>query len=189
MEQHANRSQPAGTSSPGPLLRGENSAQRYDAACVWPSVVRHIPNFLSLRRSPHFFFRQDCSGLNLVPAVTAEHVRSKYSSDRKSCQWRTFSLLETTQRCMTNRCFWALVRQSVPAQPVDATPSNALIRQCFPGRSDLFGCPRSKPSQGSVPTDLTLASDLAFVFNTSRVRLECCVDPLRPPTLALSNFF
>src|SRR6266850_5591034 len=71
----------------------------------------------------------------------------------------------------------------MPAQPVDATPSNALIRQCFPGRSDLFGCPRSKPSQGSVPADLTLASDLAFVFNASRVRLECCVDPLRPPVL------
>src|SRR6266850_5894720 len=74
-----------------------------------------------------------------------------------------------------------LVRFPLPAQPVDATPSNALIRQCFPGRSDLFGCPRSKPSQGSVPADLTLASDLAFVFNASRVRLECCVDPLRPP--------
>ena len=69
----------------------------------------------------------------------------------------------------------------MPAQPVDATPSNALIRQCFPRRSDLFGCTRSKPSQGSVPADLTLASDLAFVFKASRVRLECCVDPLKPP--------
>ena len=47
-----------------------------------------------------------------------------------------------------------LVRLGVPAQPVDATPSNALIRQCFLGRSDLFGCTRSKPSQGSVPADL-----------------------------------
>jgi hypothetical protein len=28
----------------------------------------------------------------------------------------------------------------VPAQTVDATPSNALIRQCFPGRTDLFRC-------------------------------------------------
>src|SRR6266404_7811434 len=75
-------------------------------------------------------------------------------------------------------------RLTLPAQPVDATPSNALIRQCFRGRSDLFGCPRSKPSQGSVPADLTLACDLAFVFNASRVRLECCVDPLRPPDLS-----
>ena len=69
----------------------------------------------------------------------------------------------------------------VPAQPVDATPSNTLIRQCFPGRGDLFGCPRSKPSQGSVPADLTLTNDLTFVFNVSRVQLECCVDLLRPP--------
>src|SRR5713226_1210050 len=79
-------------------------------------------------------------------------------------------------------------RLTLPAQPVDATPSNALIRQCFPGRSDLFGCARSKPSQGSVPADLTLASDLAFVFNASRVRPECCVDPLRPPDLSSTDF-
>ena len=71
----------------------------------------------------------------------------------------------------------------MPVQTVDATPSNALIRQCFPGRSDLLGYARSKPSQGSVPGDLTLAGDLAFVFNVSRVRPECCVDPLRPPAL------
>src|SRR6266850_4649970 len=81
------------------------------------------------------------------------------------------------------------VRLVLPAQPVDATPSNALIRQCFPGRSDLFGCPRSKPSQGSVPADLTLASDLAFVFNASQVRLECCVDPLdHPANRKLTNY-
>src|SRR6478735_7566984 len=32
------------------------------------------------------------------------------------------------------------VRLTVPAQPVDATPSNALIRQCLPGRTDLIDC-------------------------------------------------
>ena len=58
----------------------------------------------------------------------------------------------------------AFFRFALPAQPVDATPSNALIRQSFSGRSDRFGCARSNPSQGSVPADLTLASDLAFVF-------------------------
>jgi len=42
----------------------------------------------------------------------------------------------------------------MPAQPVDATPSNQLIRQYFPWRTDLFGCARSKPGQGSVPADL-----------------------------------
>jgi hypothetical protein len=68
----------------------------------------------------------------------------------------------------------------VPVQTVDATPFNALIRQSFSGRGDLFGRPRSKPSQGRVLADLTKASDLAFVFNAKRVRLECCVDPLKP---------
>jgi hypothetical protein len=78
----------------------------------------------------------------------------------------------------------------MPAQTVDATPSNQGIRQCFPGRSDLFGCPWSKPSRGSVPGDLTLASDLAFVFNARRVRAECCVDPLKPPNLSgKRNYF
>src|SRR5713226_1775465 len=71
----------------------------------------------------------------------------------------------------------------LPAQPVDATPSNQLIRQYFPWRTDLFGCTRSKPSQGSVPADLTWRAILAFVFNARWVRAECCVDPLRPPGL------
>jgi len=43
------------------------------------------------------------------------------------------------------------VRFALPVQTVDATLSNPLIRQSFPGRSGLFGCTRSKPSQGSVP--------------------------------------
>ena len=44
----------------------------------------------------------------------------------------------STGRCHTIKC-------------VDST--------MLPRRSDLFGCTRSKPSQGSVPGDLTLASD------------------------------
>src|SRR5882724_12318421 len=72
-------------------------------------------------------------------------------------------------------------RVALPAQPVDATPSNQLIRQYFPWRTDLFGCTRSKPSQGSVPTDLTSRAILALVFSARWVRAECCVDPLRPP--------
>ena len=77
-----------------------------------------------------------------------------------------------------------LVRFVLPAQPVDATPSNQLIRQYFPWRTDLFGCTRSKPRQGSVPADLTWRAILAFVFNARWVRAECCVDPLRPPDLS-----
>jgi hypothetical protein len=40
-----------------------------------------------------------------------------------------------------------------------------LIQRCFPRRSDLFGCPRSKPSQGGVPADLAERAFLGFVFN------------------------
>jgi hypothetical protein len=47
----------------------------------------------------------------------------------------------------------------VPAQPVDATFSNSLIRQYFPERTDLPGFTQSEPSQGSVPFDSTLVSD------------------------------
>ena len=43
----------------------------------------------------------------------------------------------------------------LPAQPVDATPSNQLIRLYFPWKTDLFGWDRSTPSQGSIPADLT----------------------------------
>jgi len=55
-------------------------------------------------------------------------------------------------------------RLVVPAQTVDATPSDPLIRQHFPGATDPFGCTRSKPSQGGIPTDLTLASDFSVCF-------------------------
>src|SRR6266481_3739649 len=84
---------------------------------------------------------------------------------------------------VTGKVVWPirLFRFPVPAQPVDATPSNQLIRQYFPWRTDLFGCTRSKPSQGSVPADLTWRAILAFVFNARWVRAECCVDPLKPP--------
>src|SRR6266849_9783474 len=71
----------------------------------------------------------------------------------------------------------------MPAQPVDATPSSALIRQCFRGRTFCLAVLGQNLARAAFPVDLTLASDLAFVFNASRVRLECCIDPLRPPLL------
>jgi glutamate/tyrosine decarboxylase-like PLP-dependent enzyme len=70
-------------------------------------------------------------------------------------------------------------------QTVDATPSNALIRPCFPRLNPFVCCTRSNPSQGSVPAHLIRVSDLVFVFNASRARPKCCVDPLRPPNLSL----
>jgi hypothetical protein len=76
------------------------------------------------------------------------------------------------------------VRLRLPAQTVDATPSSVLIQKCFPRRSGLFGCPRSKPSQCGVPADLAERAFLALVFNARRVRAECCIDLLRPPRLS-----
>jgi len=54
----------------------------------------------------------------------------------------------------TSGSWYEDVRFALPAQPVDATPSIALIRECFPWRTNLFGRARSKPSQGSVAADL-----------------------------------
>src|SRR5208282_2588221 len=68
---------------------------------------------------------------------------------------------------------YPFVRFSLPAQTVDATPSSALIQQCFPGRADLFGSTWSKPSQGSVPTYLTLASGISLCFHCKLG--PCCV--------------
>jgi hypothetical protein len=41
---------------------------------------------------------------------------------------------------------YELVRLGVPAQPIVATPSNPLIQQHFPKRTDLFGRTRSNPA-------------------------------------------
>ncbi len=124
-------------------------------------------------------------------SVIFKTSNTRTQKDRTKCRWldpsggdvytdmRSLSPGKSDDRTSS---YWdQLVRLALRAQRVDATPSNALIRQCFPGRRDLFGCPQSRPSQGSAPADLTLASDFAFVFNGNRVRLECCVDPLRPP--------
>ena len=69
----------------------------------------------------------------------------------------------------------------MPVQTVDATPSNALIRQCFPGRTDLFDTLGENLASGSVPVDLIRQAFSALVFNARWVLAECCVEPLRPP--------
>jgi len=55
-----------------------------------------------------------------------------------------------------------------------------LIRQHFPRATDPFGIARSKPSQGGVPTDRTLASDFSVCFQGFVDRVECCIDLLKP---------
>ncbi len=85
-----------------------------------------------------------------MPAALRTAIRIHYGK----CQ------LAPKQRINIDSDVWPTGRQAnswlvVPAQTVDATPPNQLIRQYFPWRTDLFGCARSKPSQGSVPADLT----------------------------------
>ena len=78
---------------------------------------------------------------------------------------RMWQLINEGKRRPCSRQYWGLLfRFPLPAQTVDATPFNAFIRQCFPGRTHLFGCTRAKPSQRSVPADLTLASDFSLCF-------------------------
>jgi hypothetical protein len=76
----------------------------------------------------------------------------------------------------------------VLAQPVDATPSNALIRQCFLGRTDLFDTLGENLARDSVPADLIRQAFLAFVFNARWVLAECCGDLLKPPGLPCKWF-
>jgi hypothetical protein len=51
----------------------------------------------------------------------------------------------------------------VPAQPVDATPSDQLIRQCFPKRIDLYGGTQSEPTQGFVLFELGATNEIGLV--------------------------
>src|SRR5258708_13549358 len=83
--------------------------------------------------------------------------------------------------CLLTFLFIGLFRLGLPAHTVDATPSNQLIRQYFPWRTDLFVCTRSKPSQGSVPTDLTSQALLAFVFSARWVRPDFSFTPFSQP--------
>src|SRR6516225_3036693 len=73
-------------------------------------------------------------------------------------------LVERVERLMSIPAIGPITALTWALETVDATPSNALIQRCFPGRRALFGCARSNPSQCSVPADRTLVSDLAFVF-------------------------
>src|SRR5260370_12829213 len=50
----------------------------------------------------------------------------------------------------------------------------------------LFGCDLLKPSQGSLSTHLTLASDSSLYFHCRLGSSKCCVDLLRPPRLPLT---
>jgi len=54
-------------------------------------------------------------------------------------------------------------RESLAAQPVDATPFNRLIQQYFPQKTNLYGSTQSEPKQGSVSFESTPANEFSFV--------------------------
>ena len=69
-------------------------------------------------------------------------------------------------------------RETMPAQPVDATPSNRLIRQYFPSRIDLYGSTQSEPKQGSVLFESTLAYEISLLDSYKKTSSKCCIDRL-----------
>ena len=72
----------------------------------------------------------------------------------------------------------------VPAQPVDATPSNQLIWCHFLSRIDLYGSTQSEPKQGFVLFELTPANEISLVDSYTKTLSKCCIDPLRPPVFS-----
>jgi len=109
------------------------------------SYIRAVEDF-----ARHF----NCSPDRLGPRHIREYQAELFEK-------RKLSAGSVAVRLAALRFFYC---KTCPAQPVGATPSNQLIRRYFPRRTDLSGCARSKPSQGSVPADLTQRASLAFVF-------------------------
>jgi hypothetical protein len=88
------------------------------------------------------------TGRNLVHFVILRVVlcgsaNLRRRNSRQTHSQRPVNAASSTSRCNTIHC-------------VDST---MLARE-----NHLFGCPRSKPSQSSVPTGLALASDFGFCF-------------------------
>jgi hypothetical protein len=88
-------------------------------------------------------------------STPAESIQSGgRGSPRRSGDGDCATLRQITSLFFRPRSERLRARLVLPAQPVDATPSNALLRQCSPGRTHLFDCTRSRPSLGSVLADL-----------------------------------
>jgi len=101
----------------------------------------------------------------LVPSVTSTGLSPKSGKRRnRPCgYWKRTSPVSrvvSMGRCNT-------------LQRVDST---MLAKE-----NHLFGCDLLKPSQGSLSTDLTLASDSSLYFHCRLGSSKCCVDLLRPP--------
>src|SRR6266704_6176150 len=74
-------------------------------------------------------------------------------------EWR-YNLLCSQRRKLSIRLCVAF-RFMLPVQPVGATPSDQLIRQWFPIENPTVRLDSIRPSQGGVPFESTLATDLS----------------------------
>jgi len=84
-------------------------------------------------------------------AVVVDTGVKEHDEQRNSSEWTVKCAQKEIDRADVVRD----VRLGVPAQPVDATPSNQLVRQYFPLKNRSVWLTRPKPSQGNVPADLT----------------------------------
>jgi hypothetical protein len=65
-----------------------------------------------------------------------------------------------------------IVRLRLPAQPVDATPSDQLIRQYFPEKTDLSGCAQSDLDRVVFRLNQRSRTTLAVETPASRLRVS-----------------
>src|ERR1017187_9608088 len=87
--------------------------------------------------------------------------------------------IETPLGSLVNPCLvgqhWTFqfpyVRLPLPAQPVDATPSNQLIQQCFPSENRYAQVCSIRPSQGGVSFALHMRRTLTFYTRGSPHRI------------------
>jgi hypothetical protein len=75
-------------------------------------------------------------------------------------------------------------RLTLPAQWVDATPSNQLIRQYFRLENRSVRLYPIRTRQGGVSFESTLANDFKLLRPGKHTSSQCCVDPWRPPALS-----
>jgi hypothetical protein len=92
-------------------------------------------------------------------------------------RWKLFRNLKTRPPTL----YFPSCRVSLPAQPVDATPSSPLIWQYFPSRIDLHGGIQSEAIQGFCLFDLMSANKISLLDSCNRTLSKCCIDALRPP--------
>jgi hypothetical protein len=105
-----------------------------------PSYRRLGQPFQRCRRTPPSSQRIPAAHATSIPLI---ELWRKYVVGSVEFGQVLISRASSTSRCNTIHC-------------VDST---MLARE-----NHLFGCPRSKPSQSSVPTGLALASDFGFCF-------------------------